>query len=152
MNRPRIFSVALTLAMAVLITGCRLKDIRTVTLHSRDVQCPQCARVVIGALADVGSVSRDVPVKEDARASTMTTVWKDHSRSDTAAVSCVVVHYDTGEIDVTYDSMKLAIKNLEFAIAEAGYAVQTRPYDLAANAKARAALPKACRTHNAPAE
>ena len=142
----------MALAMVVLAAGCRLKDIRTVTLHSRDVRCPQCARVVIGALAGVGSVNREVPVKDNTAASTVTATWKDHSRSDTAAVSRVVVHYDTGEIDVTYDSMKLAIKNLEFAIAEAGYAVQTLPYDLEADPKARSALPEKCRSHDAPGE
>jgi hypothetical protein len=43
--------------------------------------------------------------------------------------------------------MKLAIKNLEFGIAAAGYDVRTLPYAIPADPKAREALPEGCRNH-----
>lgn len=137
------------LAFAVLLfAGCRLKDIRTVTLHADGVKCETCAHAVIRALATVGEVDVEQSVTIDEDAHTATAVWKDHQKNDTAAVSGVVVHYDTGDIDVTYDSMKLAIKNLEFGIAAAGYDVQTQPYTIPADPKAREALPEDCKKHN----
>ena len=143
-NYHRLALLALSLVLAV---GCRLKDIRTVTLHAADVRCPDCARAVIRSLAAIGEVAPDQAVAVDETESTATAAWENHARNNTAAISKVVVHYASGDIDVTYDSMKLAIKNLEFAVAEAGYAVQAKPYDIPADAKARAALPEACRNH-----
>ena len=133
---------------ALLFAGCRLKDIRTVTLHADGVRCEACAHAVIRALAVVGEVDpAPSALVLDSDAHPATAVWKDHQKNDTAAVSKVVVHYDTGDIDVTYDSMKLAIKNLEFGIAAAGYDVRTLPYAIPADPKAREALPEGCRNH-----
>jgi hypothetical protein len=49
---------------------------------------------------------------------------------------------DIGErmVRVRYDSIKLSIKNIEFAIAEAGF----RANEVPADAKAAAALPAEC--------
>lgn len=145
----KIFRLIPLLAVSVLVlaTGCRLKDIRTVTLHAKGVRCPACATAVIRSLATTAELSPDQAVAVDEAAQTATASWKDPARNNTAAVSKVVVHYGTGDIDVTYDSMKLAIKNLEFAVAAAGYDVQSLPYDIAADPAARAALPEACRAH-----
>lgn len=135
------------LSIACLLMGCRLKDVRTVTLSVADARCAECAKVLIRALAGIGEVDPNATItvrEEDHRAFAS---WKPHAKNNTAAVSAVVVRYDKGEVDVTYDSLKLAIKNLEFAIAEAGYEVQTQPCTIAADSAARAALPEACRAH-----
>lgn len=47
----------------------------------------------------------------------------------------------TGRVTVTYDSMKVAIKNLECAVAGAGFDAG----DIAADTEARKALPADCR-------
>ena len=142
------FSLLLSaVAALVLVQGCRLKDIRTVTLHARGVRCPVCASAVIRSLATTAELSPDQAVTVDESAQTATATWKAPARNNTAAVSKVVVRYGDGEIDVTYDSMKLAIKNLEFAVAQAGYDVQAQPCDIAADPAARAALPETCRSH-----
>lgn len=134
--------------VSLSVVGCRLKDERVVVLHSDGVGCETCARAVIQSLAEVGEVSKDVEMKVDAAGKVVSAAWKPHARNNTAAISGVRVRYGVGEIEVTYDSMKLAIKNLEFAVAEAGFRVQAEPVEIAANEKAREALPEACRAHS----
>jgi len=86
--------------------SCRQQDIRTVTLT-----CPQ----VVGARA------ADVVVK---------------ALSKTDGVKVDSIRVEDGKVTVTYDSMKLAIKNIEFTIAEAGFDAD----DIPADTKARDAF------------
>ncbi len=86
--------------------SCRQQDVRTVTLT-----CPQ----VVGARA------ADVVVK---------------ALSKTDGVKVDSIRVEDGKVTVTYDSMKLAIKNIEFTIAEAGFDAG----DIPADTKARDAF------------
>ena len=140
MKTLRRLAFPILAVLALLSAGCRLKDVRTVTLHASGVRCPDCARAVIRSLAAIGEVSPDQSVAVDEERNTASAFWKPLAKNNTAAVSGVVVHYDSGDIDVTYDSMKLAIKNLEFAVAAAGYDVQSEPYDIPG-----ADVPDACK-------
>ena len=116
----RAFAIV-ALASALLAGGCRTQDIRTVVIGVPGMRCAECAKRVEAALAAMGNEG----VKADKLA------------FDTAA----------GTVTVTYDSMLVAIKNLEFAIAAAGYAVTAKPYPLPADPTAAAALPAPCREH-----
>jgi copper chaperone CopZ len=51
------------------------------------------------------------------------------------------ISFGSNCVSVTYDSMKTAIKNIEFVIADAGFTAN----DIPANPTARAALPPECR-------
>jgi mercuric ion binding protein len=99
-----------TIAFLVVIglgcMSCRQQDVRTVTLT-----CPQ----VVGARA------ADVVVK---------------ALSKTDGVKVDSIRVEDGKVTVTYDSMKLAIKNIEFTIAEAGFDAG----DIPADTKARDAF------------
>jgi copper chaperone CopZ len=109
-------------AVAFLLVGgggCRVKDVRTVSIQVPGMQCAECEQRVTRALAALEGVKGD------------------SIKPDTASKV----------VSVTYDSMKVAIKNLEYAIANAGYTVVTKPYDLPADPKAVEALPPECRDH-----
>ncbi len=130
----------------LILAGCRLSDERTTVLHAPGVGCADCARRVVAALAKAG----DVGMKDgtaDEQKKTLSAEWNRPQKNVTAAVSKVVVHWDTGDIEIRYDSMKLGRKNLEFAIMELGYDVKTEPVDLIADDSAKASLPEACRSH-----
>ena len=53
----------------------------------------------------------------------------------------LIFNFTAGTLSVTYDSMQLARKNIELAIAQAGFDANELPADPAA----RAALPPECR-------
>jgi len=99
---------------ATLPTGCRVRHIKTTTVLAPDVRNPACSNVVDAAL-------RTLPGRE-------------HLRIES-------IDYATGAITVRYDSMKVGTKNLEAAIAEAGFAAGPFP----ANPEAAARLPPECR-------
>jgi copper chaperone CopZ len=99
------------LLLACLVVSCRQKDIRTVTITCPQVKNVHCVRLVTEALAKTDGVLADS------------------------------IKVDNGRVKVTYDSMKVAIKNLDFIIAEVGFDAD----DIPANAKAREALPAECR-------
>lgn len=94
-------TVALTVVVFVglLCMSCRQQDVRTVT-----VVCPE----VIGARA------ADV-------------VMKALSKAEGVVTDSIKV--EEGKVTVTYDSMKTAIKNIEFTIAEAGFNAGEIPAD-----------------------
>lgn len=114
----RILSLLL-LAGLLAAGGCRTKDVRTIVIHAPGVRCNACAERVTRALVALEGV--------DAKA--------------------LAVDVAKGTVTVTYDSMLVAIKNLEFAVAAAGYAVEAKPYPLPADPTAVAALPAECREH-----
>lgn len=102
--------------MLLMATACRQVDVRETTIATPGVGCPACADRVRQALAGISGI--------------------DHGR--------LLVDYTNGVTRVTYDSMRLGLKNLEFAIIAAGYDAN----ELAAREKARAALPAECREHS----
>lgn len=115
----RTASAVLLLAALLLFPACRVHDIRTVVIQAPGVRCGDCAGRVRSALAALDGVK----------------------------VEDLAFDLERGAITVTYDSMVVAIKNLEFAVAAAGYAVDAKPFPLPADPAARAALPETCRAH-----
>lgn len=53
----------------------------------------------------------------------------------------IAFHQNNGSVTVRYDSMKLARKNIEFAVAEAGFGANDIPAKRAAPGATRAAHP-----------
>lgn len=100
--------------MAALVAGCRTKDVREATIVAPDVRNEACERVVLQAL-------QALPGREH--------------------LEIVSVDFATGTLVVRYDSMKVGTKNLEDAIAQAGFAAGPFP----ANPEAAAKLPPECR-------
>lgn len=93
------------------VAACRQVDVREKTIAVPQMKNAACEKLVAAAL-----------VKTD-------------------GVFTNSIRVSTGQVTVTYDSMKLALKNLEYAIASAGLDAGTTPAD----PKARAALPAECR-------
>ena len=136
--------------LVLAVSGCRVKDIRTVTVQAPGVRTEADAKAVLESIHQIAVLDRprDQPVppptiRTDTNAHTSTAAWPHASAVRTSAVSLAVVHWDTGAIDITYDSMKLAIKNLQFAVADAGFAVKAEPYDIPPHPSAAAAAPPA---------
>ena len=98
----------------VLAASCRKQDIRTVIIRVPGMKTEACRERVVAA---IGATAYGVEM-------------------DT-------VEADVGSRTVTldYDSMKLSLKNIEAAIAEAGFRANEVPPDPAARAK----LPEECR-------
>ncbi len=97
----------------VLLIGfaCRQRDIRTVTIDVPQMRGEECARIVYGVLANLNGVQADS------------------------------LDMEPGAVTVTYDSMRLALKNLEHALAAAGFQANEIPPD----PDAREQLPERCR-------
>lgn len=93
------------------VAACRQVDIREKTIAVPQMTNATCEKIVVAALASTDGVFADK------------------------------IRASGGHVTVTYDSMKLALKNLEYAIASAGFDAGTTPAD----AKAREALPADCR-------
>ena len=132
MNRILLLSVLLLLS-----AGCRVKDVRTVTVKAPAVRSEADAKAVLTSLNQIAVLDRArdqvVPppsIVVDTNACTSTAAWPHPSAVRTSAISLAVVHWDAGTVDITYDSMKLAIKNLQFAVADAGFEVKAEPYDI----------------------
>lgn len=107
-----IVTVVLTVC-ALAAVSCRRYDVRTVTIHVPEMGNKECSRIVEDALAKVGGIQMD-KLKVDTLSRTVT---------------------------VMYDSLQLSIKNVEFAIAEAGFAAN----DVPAKREAQEALPPECK-------
>ncbi len=99
---------------ASLLAGCRVSHEKVATITAPDVRNAACSNVVEAAL-------RKLP---------------GHER-----LAIQSIDYSTGTIVVRYDSMKVGTKNLEDAIAQAGFAAGPFP----ANKEAAAKLPPECR-------
>lgn len=95
------------------LSSCRVSDTKVATLVAPDVRNAACSNVVEAALMKL-------PGNE---------ILKIES-----------IDYSTGSIVVRYDSMKVGTKNLEDAIAQAGFAAGPFP----ANKEAAAKLPPEC--------
>jgi copper chaperone CopZ len=113
----RKLPLALLLA-PLLLAGCRQTDIRTVVIQVPGVRNEACAQRVRQALAPLRAI--------------------DHTR--------LAFDLAAGTVQVTYDSMQLARKNIELSIVYAGFDANEIPADAAA----RAALPPECRPALSP--
>lgn len=99
---------------AIMISGCRVRDLDVVSISAPEVRNAACSNVVAAALLRL-------PGREH--------------------LAVQSIDYSTGTIVVRYDSMKVGTKNLEDAIAEAGFAAGPFP----ANQDAAKKLPPECR-------
>ena len=97
--------------------SCRRHDYRTVQIHVPAMKTKACAKIVSKA------VYREVQ--------------RCHALPEDKPMS---VDLGTRTVTVTYDSLKMAQKNVEFAIAEAGFATDEVPADESAAKK----LPPEC--------
>lgn len=101
------------LVVAVL-QGCRGYDKRTITISVPEMKNRECAQRIASALANKPGIGPENKFSVD---------------------------IDTRTVTITYDSMLLAKKNIEFLIADAGFSANEVP----ANAEAVKALPPECR-------
>lgn len=107
----KCFACVLVLIIGLVSLSCRQRDIRTTVIKCPQVRNAQSAKLVTMALARMDGVLADSITVKD------------------------------GVATVTYDSMKVAVKNLDFSIAEAGFDADEIPADK----KAREALPADCK-------
>jgi copper chaperone CopZ len=95
----RIFSISMMLGLALVAVSCRTKDVRTVLVYAPGMKNAACSEIVVRA------VSKCVGV--------------DASKTRVDLMNHTVT--------VTYDSLITALKNIEFAIAEAGFQANEVP-------------------------
>ena len=114
-------ALAVTLA---LLSACRRVDVRETVIETPGVRSGICAELVLAALAELNPP----PQRSAQKAIDMDRTWVDTTN---------------GLVHVRYDSMQLALKNLEFAITKAGFDANR----LEADAAARRDLPPECRDH-----
>ena len=107
----RRWYLIVVLMVAFGVVACRQVDIRTKTIKVSQMKNAGCEKLVTAALAKTDGVFAEK------------------------------LEVGPGQVTVTYDSMKIGLKNLEFAIAAAGFDAGETPAD----PKARAALPAECR-------
>lgn len=112
MANLRPLLVVTSLLLAGLIAACFRQDILTVTLDVPQMRSSDCQQIVLRAL---DNLDQEAII---------------NARFDVAA----------GEVTITYNSMSLGLKNIEHAIAAAGFAVNALP----ANEEARLTLPPGC--------
>lgn len=106
-----VLAIFLVLIIGLVSLSCRQQDVRTTTIRCPQVRSSQSAARVTMALSRMDGVQTDSITVKD------------------------------GAVTVTYDSMKVAVKNLDFSIAEAGFDAD----DIPADKKAREALPAECK-------
>jgi len=97
----------------LLSASCRRQDMRTVTIRVPEMKTALCATIVATAL----------------------------QKSQSLPASAIHADVSHRTVTVTYDSLLRARKNLEFAIADAGFAADDTPAD----PRAAADLPEGCR-------
>lgn len=102
--------------IAIVAVGCRVRDVRTFEIHCPGMVNQACVDVISRALA---------PLFADPNA--------------------VQVDLQRRMVTVTYDSLTMSRKNIEFFIADAGFAAN----DIPADQDAAATLPEACRATTA---
>ena len=111
MTRCLLVSLTSALLLACLVSSCRTRDVRTVTVNVPQMKNDACAKIIFGALSKTDGIEH---TSIDVRKKTVT---------------------------VTYDSMRLAVKNIEFVIAGAGFDANGIP----APREAREKLPPECK-------
>ncbi|MDD5484111.1 MAG: heavy metal-associated domain-containing protein [Kiritimatiellae bacterium] len=103
--------LALMMLAGILLCACRQQDIREITVKVPGLKNQACAKIIQDAFIRQPGV---VAVRPD---------------------------FQKRELGVTYNSMVIAIKNIEFTIAAAGFDANDTP----AQTNAAAALPPECR-------
>ena len=114
----------LALAALAVAGGCRVRDVRTATIRVAGLRNEACSNEIAKALARLPD-SRYPNDRNDAE----------------MCLRIEAIDYATGDLTVRYDSMKVGVRNLEDAIARAGFDTPTFPAD----GTARDRLPPACR-------
>lgn len=100
------------LCAAFLAPGCRVRDVRTATVRTQGIASDEGLAVATAALKALPD-SRLTNKRGDKR-------------------TCFeVVSFDraTGDLTVRYDSMKIGVKNIEEALARAGFDTPSFPAD-----------------------
>ncbi len=110
-----IFPAVLCVFLAFTGGACRRHDIRTVDIRTPGIRCADCAALARRAILGLDGVRRDD----------------------------LVIDVETGITRVTYDSLRLALKNLEHALNDAGFDANDMPASLEAVGR----LPDECREH-----
>lgn len=100
------------LGCALLASSCRRNDYRTVKIHVPEMRNQACAQIIHSALSRVQGVEWD----------------------------SIEINVSERSVTVTYDSMLLSLKNIEFTVAAAGFKADSVPAD----EKAQKALPPEC--------
>jgi copper chaperone CopZ len=113
MSVKRMILCLIAAAGVLAVAGCRKQDIRTVTVSVPDMRNRACANIIGNALSQqMGVKPKEMKFDVDLRT-----------------------------VEVSYDSLFVAKKNIEFAIADVGFAANEIP----ANTNAAARLPAQCR-------
>lgn len=99
------------MAAAILAVGCFRQDVKTIVVNVPGMKSPECSKIIQDAMTKVEGI---VEVTPDVTAHTVT---------------------------VRFDSTRLAIKNIEFVIATAGFDADST----VAPPETKAALPAGCR-------
>ena len=116
---------AVLLAVAALAAGgCRVRDVRTTVMRVPGLRNEACSNQIAKALARL----------PDSR-------YTNDRNDPEMCLRIEKVDFATGDLTVRYDSMKVGVRNLEDAIARAGFDTPTFPAD----ATARDRLPPECR-------
>ena len=118
----RILPVLLLAAAAA--AGCRVRDVRTTVIRVPGLRNEACSNQIAKALARL----------PDSR-------YTNDRNNAEMCLRIEKVDFATGDLTVRYDSMKVGVRNLEDAIARAGFDTPTFPAD----ATARDRLPPECR-------
>ncbi len=108
------------MCLAVMVCSCRRQDFQTRTFYLPGLKNQECANRVSSAVIQ----HTQLP-----------------SMGDSVKLGTMKFDFEKRVMTVEYDSMKTEIKNIEHAIAEAGFAVNEIPADPEAAAK----LPPQCR-------
>ncbi len=99
------------IAAITLISGCFRPEFRTITVSVPQMKSEACADRIVAACKRMDGVSN------------------------------VVADLNKKTVDVTYKTLNIGIKNVDFAIAEAGFDAD----DVKATEEARKALPADCK-------
>ena len=130
--RTKCVSFAVLATGAVLLSvaapGCRQQDIRTVTVQVPAMKNEACAERVSEAVAsELVSGAGEHANRQIVRSLVLS--------------GAIVPDLANRTVIVRYDSLRLSLKNVEFAIADAGFEANNTP----ASAQAAAQLPPECR-------
>lgn len=106
-----VCTLIVAMATIVLVVSCRQQDVREVVIKVPGLKNPTCAKIIQDAFMRQPGI---VSIRPD---------------------------FQKHEIAVTYNSMVIALKNIEFTIAAAGFDAN----DTQTQSNAVAALPPECR-------
>ncbi len=111
--KQKLFRTVLFALLCVVSLSCRQHDYREIVMHVPEMKNDACVRIIANSFVRAPGINRES------------------------------IRYDVPlrTIRLTYDSLLIAEKNIEFFVAKAGFSANGIP----ANAKAAAALPPECK-------